>query len=73
MPLKWSIGEVSVTRIVELEAVGGSKFILPQATREAAREIGWLAPHFADDEGRLKMSIHALVIETDHRRHLHRQ
>ena len=68
MPLTWTIGAVTVTRIVELEAVGGSKFILPQATREAARSIPWLAPHFADEEGRLKMSIHALVVETPSRR-----
>jgi glyoxylase-like metal-dependent hydrolase (beta-lactamase superfamily II) len=68
MPLAWTIGAVTVTRIVELEAVGGSKFILPQATREAAREIAWLAPHFADEDGRLKMSVHALVIVTPKRR-----
>ena len=68
MPLKWTIGDVTVTRIVELEAVGGSRFILPQATREASLEISWLQPHFADEAGRLKMSIHALVVETpDHR------
>jgi len=68
MPLTWTIGAVTVTRIVELEDVGGSKFILPQATKEAAREITWLAPHFADEEGRLKMSVHALLIETPTRR-----
>jgi len=48
---------------VELEAAGGSRFILPQATREAVRDIPWLYPHFADEEGRLKMSVHALAIE----------
>ncbi|MBL8781814.1 MAG: MBL fold metallo-hydrolase, partial [Alphaproteobacteria bacterium] len=51
-----------------LEATGGTRFILPQATREAALQIPWLAPHFMDDEGRLKMSIHALVIEAPGRR-----
>src|SRR5213075_3208540 len=30
--------------------------------------IGWLRPHFADERGRLKMSIHALVVETPERR-----
>jgi len=30
--------------------------------------IAWLKPHFADERGRLKMSIHALVIETPDRR-----
>src|SRR5690348_16810303 len=66
--MKWRVGEVTITKIVELEAAGGSRFILPQATREAVRDIPWLYPHFADDEGRLKMSVHALVVETPGRR-----
>jgi glyoxylase-like metal-dependent hydrolase (beta-lactamase superfamily II) len=66
--LSWQIGDVKVTKIVELEATGGTRFILPQATREAALAIPWMAPHFMDAEGRLKMSIHALVIEAPGRR-----
>ncbi|HMD65996.1 MAG TPA: MBL fold metallo-hydrolase [Stellaceae bacterium] len=66
--MKWRIGEVTVTKIVELEATGGSRFILPQATRDAVLPIGWLQPDFADELGRLKMSIHALVVETPGRR-----
>ena len=65
---KWRIGEVTVTKIVELEVTGGSRFILPQATREAVLPISWLQPDFADELGRLKMSIHALVVETPNRR-----
>jgi len=64
----WRIGDVTVTKIVELESVGGSKFILPQATREACIGIEWMKPHFMDDEGRLKMSVHALLIQTPSRR-----
>jgi len=64
----WRIGDVKVTKIVEVEATGGTRFILPQATREAALQIPWLAPHFMDGEGRLKMSIHALVVETPTKR-----
>jgi glyoxylase-like metal-dependent hydrolase (beta-lactamase superfamily II) len=66
--MKWRIGAVRVTKIVELEVTGGSRFILPQATREAVLPIGWLQPDFADELGRLKMSIHALVVETPGRR-----
>ena len=66
--LSWRIGEVTVTRILELEATGGTRFILPQATREVVQEIGWLAPHFADEDGRLKMSVHALCVETPTKR-----
>jgi glyoxylase-like metal-dependent hydrolase (beta-lactamase superfamily II) len=68
MHLTWRIGEVKITRIVELEATGGSKFILPQATREEVVKIPWLVPHFADETGRLKMSVHALVVETPTKR-----
>jgi glyoxylase-like metal-dependent hydrolase (beta-lactamase superfamily II) len=66
--MKWRIGDVTVTKIVELEATGGSRFILPQATPEAIMPIGWLQPDFSDERGRLKMSIHALVVETPDRR-----
>lgn len=66
--MKWQIGDVTVTKIVELETTGGSRFILPQATRDEVRLIEWLHPHFADEEGRLKMSIHALIIEAPGRR-----
>jgi glyoxylase-like metal-dependent hydrolase (beta-lactamase superfamily II) len=68
MRMKWRIGKVTVTKIVELEVTGGSRFILPQATYEEILPIGWLQPHFADQRGRLKMSIHALVVETPDRR-----
>src|ERR1700756_4684613 len=66
--MKWRIGEVTITRVVELEVTGGSRFILPQATYDAVSPIGWLQPDFADEHGRLKMSIYALVVETPARR-----
>jgi len=27
--MKWRVGEVTITKIVELEVTGGSRFILP--------------------------------------------
>jgi glyoxylase-like metal-dependent hydrolase (beta-lactamase superfamily II) len=64
----WQVGKVRITRIVELEATGGSRFILPEATRDACQELGWMFPHFMDEAGNLKMSVHALVVETPERR-----
>jgi glyoxylase-like metal-dependent hydrolase (beta-lactamase superfamily II) len=61
--MKWRIGDVTVTKIVEMEVTGGSRFILPEASYEEILPIAWLRPHFADERGRLKMSIHALVVE----------
>ena len=64
----WQIGDLKITRIVEMEVAGGTKFILPAATPEAVLPIDWLAPHFMDKDGQLIMSIHALIIETPERR-----
>lgn len=66
--LKWRMGDVTVTRVVERETSGGTRFLLPDATYEAVREIDWLFPHFAEQSGKLKMSIHALVVEAPGRR-----
>ena len=60
----WRVGDVVIKRIVEIESVGGSRFILPDATREACLKYEWLQPHFMDEKGNLKMSIHALVVDT---------
>jgi glyoxylase-like metal-dependent hydrolase (beta-lactamase superfamily II) len=65
---KWRIGEVTVTRVVEIEATGGMTFILPQAKRDILKDIPWLYPNFADENGRMRGSIHALIIETPDRR-----
>jgi glyoxylase-like metal-dependent hydrolase (beta-lactamase superfamily II) len=64
----WNVGKVKITKIVELETVGSTRFILPLASNEEIRKLPWLIPHFATEEGRLKMSIHSLVIETPTRR-----
>ena len=62
--MQWKIGKVKITKVVELETVGSTRFILPQAANDEIRKLPWLIPHFATEEGRLKMSIHSLVVET---------
>ena len=49
----WQVGKAKITRVVEMEVTGGSRFILPDATREACRGYRWLYPHFMDDVGNL--------------------
>jgi glyoxylase-like metal-dependent hydrolase (beta-lactamase superfamily II) len=66
--MHWNVGQVKITKVVELEAVGGTRSILPSATPEEIQKLPWLIPHFATEEGRLRMSIHSLVIETPSRR-----
>ena len=66
--MRWKVGKVRITKVVELETVGSTRFILPLATNEEIRKLPWLIPHFATEEGRLKMSIHSLVVETPRHR-----
>jgi glyoxylase-like metal-dependent hydrolase (beta-lactamase superfamily II) len=66
--MQWTVGKVKITKVVELETVGSTRFILPLASNEEIRKSPWLIPHFATEEGRLKMSIHSLVVETPMRR-----
>jgi glyoxylase-like metal-dependent hydrolase (beta-lactamase superfamily II) len=66
--MQWKVGQVKITKVVELETVGSTRFILPLASNEEIRKLPWLIPHFATEEGRLKMSIHSLVVETPTRR-----
>ncbi|MBV9561727.1 MAG: MBL fold metallo-hydrolase [Bradyrhizobium sp.] len=66
--MHWKVGKVRITKVVELETIGSTRFILPLATREEIQQMPWLIPHFANEEGRLKMSIHSLVVETPTRR-----
>lgn len=60
----WQIGTVKITRVIEMETTGGSRFILPDATRDACLPIGWMQPHFMDGQGNLIMSVHALIVDT---------
>ena len=66
--LKWKIGDVTVTRIVELEVAGKATWILPDLTPANIATIPWCRPHFATDDGRVVMSVHALVVESQGRR-----
>ena len=65
---QWQVGDVRITRILEMEVAGGTRFILPDATRDACKPLKWMLPHFMDSEGNLIMSIHALVVDTGERR-----
>jgi glyoxylase-like metal-dependent hydrolase (beta-lactamase superfamily II) len=62
--LRWKIGNVTVTRIVESELPVPYKYtFLKEATPEALREMPWLYPHFVNDTGAMVLSIHALLVE----------
>ena len=64
--LKWKIGDVTVSRVVEIEVdipAGGPHSLLPDSSADALRAIEWLSPHFINGNGEMKLSIHALLVE----------
>lgn len=66
--MKWKVGAVTITKIVEVEGAGGTKFILPQASPDVVRDMDWLIPRYATEEGKLRMAIQSFVVEVGGRR-----
>jgi len=64
----WRVGDVVVTKLVELELSGKATWILPDATRDNLLRDAWLRPHFVSEQGDARMSVHSFVVETSNRR-----
>ncbi|HKF29453.1 MAG TPA: MBL fold metallo-hydrolase [Candidatus Binataceae bacterium] len=65
----WKIGDVTVSRIIESEAPWPGTWLLPDATADnIKKEASWLFPTFSDEKGKLRMAIHALVLESQGKR-----
>lgn len=65
---RWKIGDVTITRVVESQALLDLPALFPKATVEAVLALPWLRPHFVTPEGRGILSIHALVVDTPTKR-----
>jgi glyoxylase-like metal-dependent hydrolase (beta-lactamase superfamily II) len=66
---QWKIGDVTITRVVESEGARDGTFILPNGTAEnVQKESDWLYPAFSDQNGKLRIAIQALVIESQGKR-----
>lgn len=68
MLLKWKIGDVSITRVVEYESPTSVRFMFNGVSKADLMAIDWLQPHFVTTEGHMLFSIHALLIESADRR-----
>ena len=64
----WQIGQVKITRIVEMSAERTPDFGYSNLTTEMILGEAWLRPHFATDDGLLKSNIQAFVVETQGQR-----
>ena len=61
--MKWQIGDVTVTKIVELTSSSIGAHILPHATDDKLRQIEWIGP-FVDNDFRMILSFHSLIVQT---------
>jgi len=61
---RWKIGDVVITRVVEMETTSKATFVLKDGSPENIRSVPWLRPHFANQDGKVIMSVHAFVIES---------
>ncbi len=66
--LKWKIVNVTVTRVVDTVWPISPRFLFDQVDRDTLAGIPWLKPHFIDADGKMLLSIHALLIESEGRK-----
>src|SRR6516162_4418999 len=65
---QWKIGEVKISRVIESEAVWEGTMLLPNASAEnVKKERDWLSL-FSTEDGRVKLTIQALIIESQGKR-----
>jgi glyoxylase-like metal-dependent hydrolase (beta-lactamase superfamily II) len=70
MPLgpNWTIGDVTVTSIIEIDQHWRFAWLLPEVTEADVDQIEWLRPHFIDEKGKMILRIQALVVESQGQR-----
>ena len=60
----WAIGDVTVTRIVELwDFQDNINMTMPEATAEEVIAMEWLHPHYATPDGRQRMNFQGFVVQ----------
>lgn len=62
--LKWTIGEVEIIQIVEMEDNELFATFIPEAKPEKVLEIEWLKPHFIGEKGNLKALVQSFLIKS---------
>lgn len=59
----WQIGDVKITKVLEMEQAWPGNALVPNATAEQVLAHDWLVGPFALDNGRIRLSFHAFCLE----------
>lgn len=63
--LSWTIGDVSITRLVEVVLNAPINSLFPERSAEELKVYNsWLRPNFLNDEGNMILSVHAFLIRS---------
>jgi glyoxylase-like metal-dependent hydrolase (beta-lactamase superfamily II) len=65
---EFRIGDVRITRVVEMQGPVPATFLFRHATPEAVLRHAWLREHFVTSQGKLHSAIQGLVVEAGGRR-----
>ncbi len=66
---RWQIGDVRITSVAEVDDVAiPGEAVIPSASIEAVQRHPWLVPHFATEDGLIRLRIQLLVVESQGRR-----
>ncbi len=65
--LQWKIGDVTVTRVLEMEAPTSPRFLFGLSKQDVL-QVEWLKPYFVTEQGHMILSIHALLLESQGQR-----
>jgi glyoxylase-like metal-dependent hydrolase (beta-lactamase superfamily II) len=66
--LQWTIGDVTVSAVVEQVAALPHAFLLPGSTAEEVAAIDWVRPNFVTETGEMRLAIQALLVRTPERK-----
>jgi glyoxylase-like metal-dependent hydrolase (beta-lactamase superfamily II) len=66
--MQWHVGDATITKVLEVELHWPFSALLPDVTPELLDERPWMRPHYVDERGKMVLSIHGLVIESQGRR-----
>jgi glyoxylase-like metal-dependent hydrolase (beta-lactamase superfamily II) len=62
--MSWQVGDVTVTRIVELyDFVDNINMTIPDATPEEVIAMKWLHPHYATPDGQQRLNFQGFVVQ----------
>lgn len=63
--MKWTIGNIEIFQIIELEAGKIIQSIMPDATPENVKKMNWLIPNYADENGILKALVQSFLVKSN--------